>query len=372
MNKARSIKQNARPDGLPNFRNLGTLLRILIICNGLALLQAILQASSWTDVAQRLTQIATLLAPVLLTGLLLLWIAQAWLPRLSYLRGVLVVNALVVALTLSIYLFGREIYNPDIYNPSGGNDRYFDVVRYGLLSVVVCNILLIYFKLRSKVLSRALNDARLQVLRARIRPHFLFNTINAVLGIVRTQPKQAETALEDMADLFRMAMSEGEDLVLLGREIQLSKQYLALEQLRMEGRLQVKWEIRDMPEDVLIPPLLLQPLLENAVYHGIEQLTQGGSIRIELRRNDDEIYLKVENPCPERAVARKPESSLSTFVLGKSARAHRGNRVALRNIRERLDLLFDVEARYQVESGKDFYRVEIFFPYVPKVKEQTT
>jgi two-component system sensor histidine kinase AlgZ len=348
MNKARSIKQNARPDGLPNFRNLGTLLRILLISNGLALLQAILLASAWADVAQRMMQIATLLTPVLLTSLLLLWVAQPWLNRLSYRSGVLAVTALVAVLTLSIYYFGGEIYRP-----LDGGDSYFNMVRYGLLSVIECGILLLYFRLRSRVLSRAWNDARLQVLRARIRPHFLFNTINAVLGIVRAQPKQAETALEDMADLFRMAMSDAQDLVPLGREIQLSKQYVALEQLRMGDRLRVDWQIQDVPDEVLIPPLLLQPLLENAVYHGIEPLSQGGSIHIVLRRNGDELHLKVENPCPVRTDA-----------------PHRGNRVALRNIRERLDLLFDVEASYQVESGKDFYRVEIIFPYVSGVKER--
>jgi len=349
MNNPRSIKQNARPDGLPNFRNLGTLLRVLVISNGLALLQAILLASTWTDVVQRMMQIATLLAPVLLTSLLLLWAVQPWLNRLSYRRGVLAVTTSVVVLTLSIYYFGGELYRPH-----DGEGSYFDVVRYGMLGAIVCGILLLYFRLRAKVLSRALHDARLQVLRARIRPHFLFNTINAVLGIVRAQPEQAETALEDMADLFRMAMSDARDLVPLGREIQLSKQYIALEQLRMGGRLSVDWQIQDVPDDVLIPQLLLQPLLENAVYHGIEPLPQGGNIHIVLRRNGDELYLKVENPCPVRTDA-----------------IHRGNRVALRNIRERLDLLFDVEARYQVESGKDFYRVEINFPYVTHVEEQS-
>jgi two-component system sensor histidine kinase AlgZ len=260
------------------------------------------------------------------------------------------VTASVVVLTLSIYHLGGELYlTPD------GAGSYFNEMRYGLLSVIVCGILLLYFRLRSRVLSRALNDARLQVLRARIRPHFLFNTINAVLGIVRAQPKQAETALEDMADLFRMAMSDAHDLVPLGREIQLSKQYVALEQLRMGERLRVDWQIQDMPDDVLIPPLLLQPLLENAVYHGIEPLPQGGSIHIALSRSGDELHLKVENPCP---ASNDP--------------SHRGNRVALRNIRERLDLLFDVEARYQVESGKDFYRVEIIFPFVSSVKERPT
>jgi two-component system sensor histidine kinase AlgZ len=352
MNKARSIKQNARPDGLPNFRNLGTLLRILLISIGLALLQAIILANAWSDVAQRMVQISMLLTPVLLTSLLLLWLAQSWLNQLSYWRGVLSVTGLVVVLTLSIYYLGGEIYRP-----LDENDSYFDEVKYALLSMMVCAILLLYFRLRTVVLSHALNDARLQILRARIRPHFLFNTINAVLGIVRTQPRQAETALEDMADLFRMAMSDARDLVPLQKEIQLSKQYIALEQLRIGERLQVDWQMQSLPEDALVPQLLLQPLLENAVYHGIEPLTQGGCINITLSSNGDELQIKVENPCLQRSEGR-----------------HRGNKVALLNIRERLDLLFDVEARYQVESGKDFYRVEIALPYVkerPKIKEQS-
>jgi two-component system sensor histidine kinase AlgZ len=142
----------------------------------------------------------------------------------------------------------------------------------------------------------------------------------------------------------------------LQKEIQLSKQYIALEQLRIGERLRVDWQMQDLPEDALVPQLLLQPLLENAVYHGIEPLTQGGCINITLSSSGDELQIKVENPCLERSEVR-----------------HRGNKIALLNIRERLDLLFDVEARYQVESGKDFYRVEIALPYVkerPKMKEQ--
>lgn len=342
MNKARSIKQNTLSDALPNFRNLGVSLRILLLSNGMALLQAILQANGWAGVLRHMMQIAALLTPILLSSLLLLWSAQPWLSRLPYWRGVLAVNALVATLTLATYFFGGELYRP-----LGNDEGYFNVVRNMLLSVIVCTLLLMHFRWRSQVLSRALHDARLQVLRARIRPHFLFNTINAVLGIVRAQPKQAETALEDMADLFRMAMADARDLVPLRQEIQLSRQYLALEQLRMGERLRVDWQVLDVPDDALIPPLLLQPLLENAVYHGIESLPQGGSIRIELRRSGNELQFKIENPYAPR-----------------NATPHPGNKMALHNIRERLALLFDVEARYNVESGKDFYRVEITLPYV--------
>jgi len=350
MNRAPSIKQNTHIDALPNFRNLGITLRILLISIGLALLMALLQSNSWNDVPLLMMQIATLFAPVLLTSLMLLWLAQPWLKRLPYWQGALAVTGLVVATMLAIYLFGGVLYRQ-----ASSSNSYFEAMRYVLLCVMMCGVLLLYFRLRTRTLSLALDDARLQVLRARIRPHFLFNTINAVLGIVRTQPKQAETALEDMADLFRMAMSEEQDMVPLGHEIQLSKQYVALEQMRMGERLRVDWQINDVPDDALIPPLMLQPLLENAVYHGIEPLPEGGCINIMLRRSGEVLQLKVENPCQEL-----PEAT------------HRGNMVALRNIRERLALLFDAEARYQAERGKDFYCVEIFFPYVFNEQERSS
>ncbi len=369
MNSPRSIKQNARPDTLPNFRNLGIMLRILVISNGLAMLQAIILANEWSDVAQRIMEIETLLTPVLLTGMLLLWIAQPWLNRLPYWRGALATMVIVVVLTLSFYEFGSNLFSPAV------NSKYlFDEARYALLSVAVCVILLQYFRLRAKMLTRALHEARLQVLRARIRPHFLFNTINAVLGIVRTQPKQAETALEDMADLFRMAMSDARDLVPLHREIRLSKQYIALEQMRIGDRLNVDWRIDGVPEHALIPPLLLQPLLENAVYHGIEPLSQGGIITVVMRLGSDGIRISVENPhAPNNAVLKDRENTdnfRTVYEPVKSATPNVGNKqrpnnkMALLNIRERLDLLFDAEASYQVENGNDFYRVEIVLPYI--------
>jgi len=352
MIKARSIKQNDATDALPNFRNVGITLRILLISNGMALLLAFSLASGWADVPQRMMEIVLFLTPILLTALLLLWAAQPWLDRLEYRWGVLAVTISVALLTLGVYYLGGDLFRTQI-----GADGNFNAARYVILSLTVSGIMLMYFRLRTLALSRGLHEARLQMLRARIRPHFLFNTINAVLGIVRTQPRRAETALEDMADLFRMAMSDARDLVPLQKEIQLSEQYVALEQMRMGERLQVDWQMQGLPEDALIPQLLLQPLLENAVYHGIEPLPQGGTIKVALLRNGDELKLKVENPC-----------------LPRSEGKHRGNKVALSNIRERLDLLFDVEARYHVESGIDFYRVEIALPYVterPKLKERS-
>lgn len=345
MPDIQSINQNGLPDALPNFRNLGVALRSLLLVNGMVLLAVSALAASWQDIAQNMIDVSALLQPALLLNLLLLYMFNPWLARLTYRQGSSAVLLLVMASSLAIYQFGGELYAPT------GEHGYFHPLRNTLVAGVIAGMMLTYFRLRAQVLSPALHEARLQALQARIRPHFLFNTINAVLGIVRADPKRAETALEDMADLFRMAMAQNADQVAVHKEVELARQYLALEQLRLGERLKVSWQVQDLPDDALMPPLILQPLLENAVYHGIEPLTIGGAIDIKLHLSDKKIHLDVRNP-------RQAQSD-----------RHAGNKMALTNIRERLALQFDMEAQYTVETGKDFYHVHIMLPYVREEKK---
>ena len=333
------INQNTSSDALPNFRSVGVALRALLIVNAVALLESFFLAASWRDIAQNMVYFSALLQPVLLLSLVLLYLLNGKLARLTYTQGFGAVVLLVMLVTLAVYHLGGALY------ASTTTAGFFPSLRNALVSAALAALLLVYFKSRAQVLSPALHQARLQALQARIRPHFLFNTINAVLGIVRSDPKRAETALEDMADLFRMAMANNSDLVPLRQEISLAKQYLALEQLRLGERLQLNWQLRDLPDDVLIPPLILQPLLENAVYHGIEPLTAGGTIDINLYRNGKVIHIEVRNPSQTQG------------------HRHAGNKIALTNIRERLALQFDLEAHYDVDAGKDFYNVRIMLPY---------
>jgi len=333
------------PDTLPNFRNLGVVFRVVVIANGLSLFVATSQATSMPDLGQRMIQGSAFLQPVLLSCLFLLYAFNAYLYRLKYLIGSLCVLFLVGLVSGTIYLFGSEIFTPS------AQPEIFFLAQHVLLGITVAALSLSYFHLRTLSLTPAISDARLQALQARIRPHFLFNSINAVLGIVRNDVKRAETALEDMSDLFRMAMADNRELVTLQHEIALSRQYLALEQLRLGSRLIINWQIQDMPQDALIPPLVLQPLLENAVYHGIEPLHEGGAITIKLYRSGKEVHLDVYNPC-------QPQS-----------KHHAGNKMALANIRERLSLQFDMEARYTVDSGNNYYHVHILIPYVNEVTQ---
>ena len=207
-------------------------------------------------------------------------------------------------------------------------------------------MLLAYFRLRAKALSPAIAESRLQALQARIRPHFLFNSINAVLSLVRSDPKQAETALQDMADLFRVLMRDNRELVPLADEVELCRQYLALEKLRLGDRLQVEWHLNSMPGDALVPPLVLQPLLENAVYHGIEPSEAPGVVSINIFYKGGEVHAILRNP-----------------YRADGGRHHAGNKMALDNMRERLALHFDAEAVLESRVRDDAYEVHIRMPY---------
>jgi two-component system sensor histidine kinase AlgZ len=341
MPETRSINQNLAPKLLPDFRNLGTVLRIVLLANGIVLLGAVAQTPSFPALQNTVLHGSVLLQPVLLSSLLVLYGLNSVLAREPYWRGALVVAIVTAAITL-LFDMVNDKFLMVMVDADG-----FNYSRHVLVSAAIALMLLSYFRLRIMSLSPAKQEARLQALQARIRPHFLFNTINAVLSIVRADPKRAETALEDMADLFRMAMTEPHELVELSKEVQLARQYLELEGLRLGERLKVEWNTGNMPADALIPPLILQPLLENAVYHGIEPQSAGGTIAVTIYRDDGELHLEVRNPAKADCKPREE-----------------GNKMALSNIRERLALLFDVEAQYEVECDENQYRVHILIPYI--------
>ena len=255
-------------------------------------------------------------------------------------RRLLIASAAVLALELvltAVLSFeGRTPLGPAPAPPA----------RYLLLVALTTAAMLASFALRGRALSPALSEARLQALQARIRPHFLFNSINAVLSLIRQDPRRAEHALEDMAELFRVLMADNRELTPLTREVELCRQYLASEQWRLGGRLRDEWQLDAMPRDALVPPLVLQPLLENAVYHGIEPRIEPGTIVINIAVVRDELHAMLRNPY-------RPEGG-----------RHDGNRMAVANIRERLALHFDAEANLSTRADADSYEVRIVMPYV--------
>ena len=320
---------------LPNFQNLGIHLRILLIVNLLTAASAVLYSKHLSEFIPLLANFSALVQPVLLISLLGLYLLYPWLAKLRYWLGLVTVVLIEIFITSLIFLLLSHFFLLT---------QLPNIARANVLTILVCCITLYYFYLQQRAYSPAIAEARLQALQARIRPHFLFNSINAVLSLVRTQPKRAETALEDMADLFRVLMSENRDLVPLAQELGLCRQYLALEKLRLEDRLKINWHIESMPIDAMIPPLILQPLLENAVYHGIEPMIEGGEILINIYSRRKELHIIISNP----------------FTPNNTH--HAGNKMALNNIKERLSLHFDLEAHLKAGAKNNRYEVHIRVP----------
>lgn len=321
---------------LPNFRNLGVLLRMAVIVEALAFITAWAYASHLTEALDLLLRGGALREMVLLSGMLILFALSPNLARLPYRLGALLVVSLVVALAVAWSLLFDAFY-PDGY--------VADLARTASLSALTATALLGYFNWRHRVLSPALAESRLSALQARIQPHFLFNSLNTVLGLLREQPRQAEKVLQGLADLFRAIIVQPPGLVALGGELALARAYIEIESLRLGSRLTVKWECDHAPLDALLPPMILQPLLENAVYHGIEPAEAGGEIKVGLFLLDGRLNLVVRNPMPP------------------SHRRKSGNRMALTNIRERLELSFDADMDMNALAVGDGFVVHIRLPY---------
>ncbi len=328
-----SIRQNPYPEALPDFRNLGVTARALIVVNLLVLVAILLTESDWRNVLNTYVTAAAVFEPSLLASLALFYVGAPWLLRLPYWVGCVLVIAVALAVVAATHaLLGAFAAG--------------DLERTLVLTALVAAVVLAYLRLHLKAYSPALAEARLQALQARIRPHFLFNSLNAVLSLIRHDPRRAERTLEDLADLFRELMSDGRNLVRLADEVNLIERYAAIEQLRLGDRLRLSWELDDAPMDAMMPALVLQPLLENAVYHGVEPGTGAGDVLVRIERRGDRVLMRIENPW---------------LQPGSGTRA--GNHMALDNIRERLMLFFDEEARLDARVEGARYRVDIEIPY---------
>lgn len=213
-----------------------------------------------------------------------------------------------------------------------------------VLSAVILHYLYVQHHWRKQTIAGAY--ARVQALQARIRPHFLFNSMNSIACLIRIDPDKAEEAIEDFAELFRASLADVRQRVTFADEVHVCEQYLRMESLRLEERLRVVWNVENVPKDALIPPLTLQPLVENAVYHGVQLIEEGGTIQITGLFDGKQIKLDVESPVSE-----------------DSTHKHVGNQIGQQNILQRLRLYFGHAAKMRVEQHASTYCVSLRFPY---------
>lgn len=318
---------------LPDFRNQGVWLRLLLAANGFMLLLALAGNRSLEHFPREALEMAALVEPALLLALALLFMLSPRLQHLSPRPGMLAVAVLAMLAMAGVDALLASMFG----TPAGWRAP----LSAGLAAVLITHWLM----LRARARAPALAEARLTALTARIRPHFFFNSLNAVLGILREDPRRAEGALEELAELFRALMRDNRELKPLSEEISLARKYLDIERLRLGERLQVRWEVDACPPDALAPPLLLQPLLENAVYHGIEPAAAPGEIRVRIAGTRDGVQIEIDNPLAASEGTQRP-----------------GNHMALDNLRERLMLFYDLEARLDTKAADGRYRVRIELP----------
>jgi two-component system sensor histidine kinase AlgZ len=338
---------------LPDFCTSSATLGIVLIVELTALLLTLARQSAtidfWTDLGR--------------TSLFLLWIGLAGSALLCALRPRLarmtvaagsaavlgLIGAVIAGVSVCAYLFGRTAMVID----SGGAGlfpaapRVF-VLRNVAIGFIVTGLALRYFYVahewRRSVELRA--AARVHALQARIRPHFLFNSMNTIAALTRSNPPRAEAAVQDLADLFRAALSDKRDTITLAEELEVARTYQRMEQLRLGTRLQVEWKTESLPPEALVPGLMIQPLLENAIYHGIEPRPEGGTVTISGEVAGGLVTIVVRNPLDPVPGLRE------------------GNRLALANIRERLSLMYGERALMKSGRFDAEYIVTLRFPLI--------
>jgi len=189
-------------------------------------------------------------------------------------------------------------------------------------------------------------QARISALQALIRPHFLFNSMNTIASLTRSNPRMAEEAIEDLSDLLRANLGVQKDRAALKEELEIAAIYQRIEKLRLGDRLKVRWNVADLPMRAQIPSLTIQPLLENAIYHGIELLPEGGEVVVTGIRNGDNLEIEMKNPIAQDRTRRTG-----------------GNQMAFSNIRQRFELAYGSDAKVDVVETDDMYSVRLVFPY---------
>ena len=346
-----SARLNNDPDTgqafLPDFCATTTVLVVLVVAE---LVAFVLTIAAWDGSASFLVSLSKfslfLIWAALLGSALLCQLKprlEAAGPRAAFGWSYAILLVMIVVLAEGAFQLTRVFGQSAILADSHGGF----LLRSSTIAAIVVALLMRYLYVasewrRSIVLEA---QARISALQALIRPHFLFNSMNTIASLTRSDPRQAEEAVEDLSDLLRASLSTSKDLSSLKEEFEIAAIYQRIEKLRLGERLEIRWDIDSLPMRARIPSLTLQPLLENAIYHGIENLEGGGTVTVEGKCLDDALEIAVTNP----------------VLPGTSGKAG-GNKMAMSNIRQRFDLAYGSAASVSVDNGNDEFKVTLRFP----------
>ena len=331
---------------LPHFCSLPTLFAVMIVAELVALVIVLApepHARPWLPrlgVATVYVQWLALLNAVVLCSM------RATLEKLPARAGYVIAWLLGVAVTAlgsAVVCRIDQSLGLGLTTPDGEALRFVigNAAIAALITAAVLRYLFVLERWQERV--EAASKAQVDALQARIRPHFLFNSMNTIASLIRTRPAEAERTVEDLAELFRAALGRDDVPGTLGEELDLLDDYLRIEALRLGDRLHVERDLDALPRDLPLPRLLLQPLIENAIYHGIQPRAEGGTVRIAGRRTAGKVEIAITNPLPADAAPRR-------------------NGVALANIRARIEYHFGQRGELRVDSRSGEFAVTVRLP----------
>jgi two-component system sensor histidine kinase AlgZ len=332
---------------LPDFCAAGTLFIVLVVAELVAIALTLASYAPASQFLLALSKISFFVLWLALLGSALMCVLRDRLERAGKTRAFVISFVLLELLCLAVaelaWLLPVRVVGVHIIVDTHSDFLLRTMAISSIILALGMRYLYVSSEWRRSIMLEA--QARISALQALIRPHFLFNTMNTIASLTRTNPRLAEEAVEDLSDLLRASLSSNRDRLTLKQEIEVAAIYHRIEKLRLGNRLNVRWEVDDLPTHVKIPHLTLQPLIENAIYHGIELLPDGGDVVISGKRDGRHLVISVTN----------------TVAPGK-ARAVDGNKMALANIRQRFELAYGSRASVKIEADNNRYTVTLRFP----------
>ena len=337
---------------LPDFASFGNAIRIILLAEIVAVIVTIGRNSSFDQQAWQDLNLLSAFALILsFCTVVALKLVTPLIARMPLKNGAVAVFLLLLCVTI----IGTEAMIFALYDLELINERWPEwreplLMRSLMITAIIGIPGLRYLILthRAVIDAKEQQESKMQALQSRIRPHFLFNSLNSIASLTKTDPDKAEAVLHDLADLFRVLLADARKLVPISTEREISRQYLEIEKVRLGDRIRVQWNVGNIPRAAQIPALTLQPLLENAIYHGIETRFGGGTLKIDLWAEGEVLNIMISNPLPE-----------------ESGKSHtKGNKIALDNIRQRLETQFGSAAEMQFFEEAGQYHVKIRMPIV--------
>jgi two-component system sensor histidine kinase AlgZ len=273
---------------------------------------------------------------------------RRWLAQMGLARGALIAFVMITMLTLAVSLGADRVVAGTMSYRSVPVDWTAIAKQFGI-ACIIAGMVLRYFYVQQQLREQEQSElqARIQALQSRIRPHFLFNSMNIIASLIAVDPDTAESVVEDLSELFRASLNDAGSQVLLTEELELCERYVRIEQLRLGDRLRLSWDIGEYPDGLKIPLLTLQPLLENAIYHGIQPLPDGGTIALTLRFDRNSVHVRITNPLPPSEYRNQTQ----------------GNKMAVNNIRSRLNVLYSNAAELTAEAEGAVFVTTLRYPY---------